>query len=107
MPYLVKGQNRYDLNPNLAAVASSGDYGAYNDIAHCYYDSNKDYISYIGHGNHDTPAPKTLTTPNTAAYIRLSVARSNIDNLALIPTIKVVETTIADVIKELRNSWGD
>ena len=29
MPYLVKGQNRYNLNPELATVASTGDY---NDL---------------------------------------------------------------------------
>ena len=105
------GSNLYDISeyipisPNTKYYLSwTGNYGSYNDIAHCYYDSNKTYISAVNHGNASDPSPKILTAPSTAAYIRLSVPRSNKTNIALYPEIKCDETTIADVIKELRNS---
>lgn len=55
----------------------------------CYYDTDKNFISSFANAN------QTITTPNNAAYIRLSVFIGNAQTPSDLPTIQLEKGTTA------------
>jgi hypothetical protein len=69
----VSGNTNYILRYGMVT-------GYYNVPSMCFYDISKDFISGLSYSNKN---PKSFTTPASAAYVRLSFARADVNVVAL------------------------